>query len=78
MEERIIYVGLDVHKETIAIGEALEGREAPVFAGTIENTSQAAGKLLKRYEERGLQPRKRDRRAMDCSVSWRARGGSAR
>ena len=36
------YVGLDVHKETIAVAVAEEGRAAPTPMGTIANNPVAS------------------------------------
>lgn len=46
------YIGLDVHKETIAVAMALPGREEPEFSGEIANTPKALSKLLRRLSER--------------------------
>ena len=46
------YIGLDVHKETIAVAVALPGREEPEFSGEIANTPKALNKLLRRLSER--------------------------
>ena len=35
MNECSAYVGLDVHKDTIAVAVALPGREEPVYRGEI-------------------------------------------
>ena len=45
------YVGLDVHKETIAVAVALPGREAPQSRGEIRHTRKAVGKLIERLSE---------------------------
>jgi hypothetical protein len=43
------YIGLDVHKETIAIALAEAGRTGEVrFFGEIANTPDAVAKVLKR------------------------------
>jgi transposase len=41
------YVGFDVHKETIAVAVAEEGREAPTSMGTIRNDPAAVRKLIR-------------------------------
>ncbi len=41
------YVGLDVHKETIAVAVAEEGRAAPTSIGTIRNDPAAVRKLIR-------------------------------
>ena len=47
------YVGLDVHKDTIAVAIAYAGREAPESWGTIPNTKKAITKLVDRlYAEK--------------------------
>ena len=48
MRNTIRYVGLDVHKDTIVIAVADEGRDAPEVLGTIPNTWAALQKKLKR------------------------------
>ena len=45
------YIGLDVHKETIAIAVARAGREAPVSRGEIANRPKALAKLVERQNE---------------------------
>ena len=42
------YVGLDVHKDSIAVAIAYAGREAPESWGTIPNTKKAITKLVDR------------------------------
>ena len=37
MNECSAYVGVDVHKETIAVAVALPGREEPVYRGEVKN-----------------------------------------
>lgn len=48
-----IYVGLDVHKATIAVAVAQDGRGEPAYYGKIENSSAAVSKLLKRLSPDG-------------------------
>jgi len=45
------YVGLDVHKETIAIAIALPGRKSPAYRGEIANTPQAIRRWLDRLSK---------------------------
>src|SRR5512143_1395245 len=42
------YVGLDVHKQTIAVAIAEEGRGEPVYYGEIPNSAGAIKKLVKK------------------------------
>ena len=53
-----VYVGLDVHKETIAVAVAEPGREEPTYRGEVAHTRKAVGKLLERlsreYAGQGL------------------------
>jgi len=48
-----VYVGLDVHKETIAVAVAREGRGAAEYFGEIANTPAAVRQLLKRLGRPG-------------------------
>ncbi|MES9900956.1 MAG: IS110 family transposase [Sedimenticola sp.] len=48
-----IYVGLDVHKDTIAVAVAREGRGDPEYHGEINHSSAAVRKLLKRINKAG-------------------------
>ena len=41
------FVGLDVHKDTIAVAVAKEGREAAESLGTIINSPEAITKLIR-------------------------------
>ncbi len=47
------YVGMDVHKETIAVAIAKEGRGEPVYYGEIPNNAEAIRKLVKREASKG-------------------------
>lgn len=42
------YIGLDVHKETIAVAIAIAGRSAPLGRGEIPNRPKAVTKLIER------------------------------
>ena len=46
MVEYSAYVGLDVHKETIAVAVAFPGREDPVYRGTIANRRSSLRRLV--------------------------------
>ena len=45
------YIGLDVHKETIAVAVALPGRAEPGYRGEIANEPKAVKKWLTRLQE---------------------------
>jgi hypothetical protein len=45
------YVGLDVHKDTIAVAVALPGREAAYDHGEIANNLKAIKKLVNRLSK---------------------------
>ncbi|MFK0166890.1 hypothetical protein [Rhizobium sp. NPDC090279] len=52
--ERVIYVGLDVHAETIAVATADDGRSGEFrFYGVIENTTDSVLHLTKRLSATG-------------------------
>ncbi|MBV8523792.1 MAG: hypothetical protein JOY71_17000 [Acetobacteraceae bacterium] len=56
MEQRITFIGLDVHKATIAVAIADGGnREAARSYGTIDNTPAALAKLVRRLAGNGAQ-----------------------
>jgi transposase len=48
-----IYVGMDVHKDTIAVAVAYPGREVPEYLGEIAHNSAGIRKLLKRLGKHG-------------------------
>jgi transposase len=47
------YVGLDVHKETIAVAIAQEGRSEPIYYGEIPNKAEALRRLVKKIASDG-------------------------
>jgi len=51
MKDCTKFVGLDVSKETIAVGIADAGRDAPRFLGTIANSPEAVRKLIGQLEK---------------------------
>jgi transposase len=53
MEEYKAYVGLDVHKDTIAVAVAYPGRERAEARGFIPNTKRALMKLVGRLDGNG-------------------------
>lgn len=46
MAEYRAYVGLDVHKDTIAAAVAWPGREEPEYRGIVPNRSRSLQKLI--------------------------------
>lgn len=49
MKENTLFVGLDVHKDTIAVAVAEPGRQGEIrYLGTIPNTADAVRKLVKK------------------------------
>ena len=50
-ERYVAYVGLDVHKETIAIAVAEPGRGEPSYRGEIANTPKKVEKLIAKLSE---------------------------
>lgn len=46
MQQRSIVIGLDVHKDTIAVARARRGKGAPESLGTIAHTPYAIAKLM--------------------------------
>jgi len=47
------YVGMDVHKETIAVAVAKEGRGDPLYYGEISNTAESIRRLVKKVVSNG-------------------------
>ena len=57
--ERNVYVGLDVHADTIAVATAEDGRAGEVrFQGVIENSADSILRLTKRLAAKGASPKK--------------------
>ena len=50
-KEHAAYIGLDVHKETIAIAVAEPGRGEPIYRGEIANTPKKVEKLIAKLSE---------------------------
>lgn len=48
MSEYSAYVGLDVHKDTIAVAVTLPGRRDPVYRGEIANTRTSLRRLIRK------------------------------
>lgn len=56
MEKTIRYIGLDVHKDTIQVAIAEEGRNSPVMSyGNIHNTYLNLDKLIRKLKSNGHQ-----------------------
>lgn len=53
MVEYSAYVGLDVHKDTIAVAVALPGREEPVYRGEIRHSRRSLRRLMGRLSPHG-------------------------
>lgn len=53
MTECSAYVGLDVHKDTIAVAVALPGRSAPEYRGEIKNQRRSIERLIRRLSPNG-------------------------
>ena len=47
MNECSAYVGLDVHKDTIAVAVALPGREEPVYRDEVNNQRKSLLRLIR-------------------------------
>ncbi len=53
MKEFSVYVGLDVHKDPIAVAIAQAGRSESRYCGEIGNTPQAIRKLMGKLSSDG-------------------------
>ncbi len=53
MNEFSVYVGLDVHKDSIAVAVAAVGRSKPTYWGEIPNTPEAVRRLMKKLSPDG-------------------------
>ena len=51
MSEYSKFVGMDVHKSTIAVAIAESGRKQPVSYGIIENSPQALARVVKKLSK---------------------------
>ena len=74
MAEFSKYIGLDVHKERIAVAAADGGRGAPRYWGEIDNSAEAVGRLLERLGRNGERLRfcyEADRAATGCTARSR-------
>ena len=47
------YVGLDTHKDTIAVAIAEAGQSQPRYCGEIANTPEAVAKLVRKLSPQG-------------------------
>lgn len=54
--KRILYVGLDVHKESISVAVAAKGEEEVRYIGTIQNNSNALLALIRKMTSTGAIP----------------------
>jgi hypothetical protein len=57
MNKRVHYLGLDVHKETIAVAIAPEGDTQVRNCGIISGTLEALDKLIKKLQQPGIELR---------------------
>ncbi len=53
MNECSAYVGLDVHKDTIAVAVGLPGRGEPVYRGEVENQRKSVLRLIRALSPAG-------------------------
>ena len=53
MNEYSAYVGLDVHKDTIAVAVALPGRDEPVYRGEMKNQRKSLLRLIRSLSPNG-------------------------
>ena len=53
MDECSAYVGLDVHKDTIAVAAALPGREEPVYRGEVKSHRKSLLRLIQALSPNG-------------------------
>ena len=53
MTECSAYVGLDVHKDTIAVAVALPGRAVPAYRGEIKHQRRSLERLIRRLSPNG-------------------------
>lgn len=56
MKEHTIFVGLDVHKDSIDVAFAADGREGEVrYYGTIPNNFESLGKVTRKLQSKGAE-----------------------
>ena len=53
MSEYSAYVGLDVHKDTIAVAVALPGRDEPVYRGEVKNQRKSLLRVMRSLSPHG-------------------------
>jgi len=70
VSEYSAYVGLDVHKDSIAVAVALPGRQEPSYRGEIRNDRKSLLRLIARLSPNGevlSSATRRVRAAMVCT-----------
>jgi hypothetical protein len=79
MKEKLRFLGLDVHAETIAVAVAEPDGEVRSL-GTIPNRAESIRKMIKKLgpAEKLRACYEAGRRALSCTGNWRSRAFSAR
>ncbi len=70
MEEYSGYVGLDVHKDTIAVAVAYPGRSKPETLGVIANTKKSILNLVHQFIDSRLTVRRLGCGFMNVRLMW--------